>query len=393
MFSRKRIFSIFIAFILFVIALEINSLTGVNEINKIDDRLRNVFHFNEGRAASMNESYHHIRGVELKNKQNKGIVRPKYTSDEFQQGMNVLIYGHPDMAEAHRVFQHLRKLGVNSVAINFPLYQTDWQGNDVQMNPTITPTIPELTELIERAHAVGLSVMLRPLLDESNLMIANKWRGQIKPNDPNAWFNSYQSLLLTYAELAQTTDVKVLNIGTEFNSLQQLYQNKWIEMINALRQIYDGELMYSFNWDTVQDIPSIKFVQFLDHVGIDAYFPLNVPDGADLETLETAWNKRINKLKKFLDHESIIITEAGIIPVSGAYRTPYKWNIPNGKLDWQAQANYYEATYKAWNASIQGFYWWNVTLDQNQEEISYSPLNSPTENVIKKYFLDKPLNE
>lgn len=43
----------------------------------------------------------------------------KYTSDYFQAGMNLLVYGDPNISEAKRVFEQLRLLGINSVSINF----------------------------------------------------------------------------------------------------------------------------------------------------------------------------------------------------------------------------------------------------------------------------------
>jgi len=323
----------------------------------------------------------------------KQIAQPKYKSDEFQAGMNVLIYGHPEKEAAIEMFQHLRKLGINSVAIVFPIYQMGIQANEVKNNPMITPTMTEIRTLIDEAHAIGLSVMLRPILDEESFQAANMWRGQIKPTNPEAWFDSYQSLLLTYAKLAQATDVEIFNIGTEFNSLQKSYQAQWQRLIHALREAYQGELIYSFNWDTVHDIPRIEFVDLLDYVGIDAYFPLHASNGASVETLEKAWDKWIDQVKRPLKNKSVVITESGIVPVRGAYRTPYSWQFPNGKLDWDAQAHYYEATYRVWKPLIQGIYWWSVTLDENPGAVNYSPLHSQTEFVIKRHFLKNWKND
>lgn len=311
----------------------------------------------------------------------------KYTSDEFQAGMNVLIYGHPDMNEVQKSFAHLRSLGFNSIAINFPFYQTNWRSNEVYINPTNTPTITELQHVIKEAHHIGFDVTLRPIMDEENFLSSSKWRGQIQPEDHEKWFDSYQTLILTYAELAQENDVKMLNIGTELNSLQNKHDDRWTGLIESVRNIYEGELMYSFNWNVVQDIYANKFVKLLDHVGIDAYFPLDIPDGASVKMLEDAWEKQINEFKNKLNHPSIIVTEAGIIPVAGAYRTPYSWTIPHSELNWETQANYYEATFNVWEPIVEGIYWWNITIEEDPEEVSYSPFYSPTEEIIRKQLL------
>ena len=319
--------------------------------------------------------------------ENESELQAKYSSDKFQAGMNILIYGHPDMMEARNVFDRISSLGVNSIAINFPFYQSSWQASEVSTSPENTPTISELEEIIEIAHNSGLSVMIRPIMDEQAFLSSNRWRGQIQPKDPDSWFDSYQSLLLSYASLAEASDVKSLNIGTELNSMQNKYQVRWVELIENIRGVYKGELLYSFNYDTVSEIPSIEFVKMLDHVGIDAYFSLDLPDNATVEMLQDEWDKQMDQLEETLWQQSIIVTEAGILPIAGAYRTPYAWDFPNGIYDPQAQVNYYEATYNTWKPHVNGIYWWAVVLGQDPAEIGFSPLGLPTEEVIKKHFL------
>lgn len=317
----------------------------------------------------------------------------KYTSDEFQAGMNILIYGHPNIVEVKKVFDHLGNLGINSISINFPFYQANWQANEVTASPVNTPTIEELKVVIEEAHDSGLNVMIRPIMDEQAFLPSNMWRGQIKPKEPDVWFDSYEKLILSYAKLAQLTNAKSLNIGTELNSMQNQYQDRWIQLIEKVRQVYDGELLYSFNFDTVHEIHSIEFVKLLDYIGVDAYFPLNLPDNASTDMLEKEWERQIQQMENSLWQHPIIITEAGIIPIAGAYRTPYAWDLPNKRYDPQAQVNYYEATYNVWKPRVQGIYWWVVTIGQDSNEISFSPLHLPAEDVIKKHYLKGFSNE
>ena len=315
------------------------------------------------------------------------IVERKYTSDEFQAGINLLVYGHPDMANARQLFKDLSELGFNSLAIAFPLFQDDWQADHVKTDPESTPTIAELTDLIDAAHEQDLSVVLRPILDEQSIISSGHWRGTIQPRNSHAWFESYGTLLLQYAQLSEVTGVKWFNIGTELNSLQSDHA-EWIDLIQSIRKIYRGKLMYSFNWNSVNDIRESPFVSQLDYVGIDAYFPLDAPDDATVEMLKASWEIWIDQLSDILRDQTIVVTEAGIIPIAGAYRTPYAWSIPEGQIDWQAQAHYYEATYVSWKPFIDGIYWWNVTLDESTANtIDFSPLGSPTEAVIQKYFL------
>ncbi|MBM7579682.1 hypothetical protein JOD21_002364 [Jeotgalibacillus terrae] len=312
----------------------------------------------------------------------------KYEVGEFQAGMNLLVYGQPDLERAGIYFKQFREIGMNSVTITFPFYQSGWQASEVSADAVMTPSLSSLDSLIKAAQREELSVMLRPTMDEQSLIATGHWRGQIQPGDPAAWFDSYQSLLLEYAELAEANEVSYFNIGTELNSMES-YSDKWIELINAIRGRYSGDLIYSFNWDTVESVSSLNFVQHLDHVGIDAYFPLDAPDSADVEELSAAWEQWTVDLSKQLDHPSVIITEAGMIPVAGAHRTPYAWSMPDGVVDRQAQANYYSATFSALKPLSKGIYWWGVALDQevDVETVDYSPLHGPAEDVIRKLLL------
>lgn len=341
------------------------------EINKTDDNLKMI------KKNNMNQD---------------STIERKYEPDEFQAGVNFLVYEHPSVLNAQRLFKQLHNLGINSVAIVFPLYQSDWNANDIMISPISTPSLDEIKGLILSAHAEDLNVMLRPILDEKSIMASGHWRGTIKPSDPRKWFENYSSILIEYAHLAQETNVEIFNIGTEFNSLQQNeYSNEWFKIIREIRKVYNGKLTYSFNWDCLYEIPKINFVSSLDYIGIDAYFPLDAQDNATIEELDKAWNKWMTEVKSVMKNRSVIVTEAGMIPISGAYRTPYVWSIPGGKLDWQAQANYYESTFNAWASNSVGIYWWYVAITQpSPGEISYSPLGTPTEEIIKQIFLKQP---
>jgi len=345
-------------------------------------------------SEQLNESKEEMIGHNSEQAEDsKGKTERKYQRGEFQAGINLLVYEHPNVLGAQKLFMNLRSLGVNSVAIVFPLFQSGWQADRVMVNPEVTATVEEIKALILSAHAEDLSVMIRPILDEKSLQSTGHWRGTIKPQNTAAWFESYLSLLLMYAELAQEANAEIFSIGTELNSLQQNeYSNEWLKIIEEIGKVYKGDLIYSFNWDCFRDIPNIKFVSMLDYVGIDAYFPLNAPDDAALEELEEAWEKLMSEIKEVLMNEAIVVTEAGIIPVAGAYHAPYSWSIRGAKLDRKTQINYYKATFSAWQNMIQGIYWWCVTLSEpDPGVIDYSPLGTPTEEVIKEFYLkNKP---
>jgi len=359
----KQIFSlIFLIVLLFVFVHLMEKFIHVGDKNK---RTINI---------------HTFKNINIENKQTELF------NEQFHAGMNILLYGSQNLSNAEHVFSTLKELGVNSVGLNFPLVQEHWQSNQIKISPSITPPVADLEAIIDMAHSFGFHVMLRPIIDESQLMKTGHWRGDIQPEDPQIWFQNYRDILISYASLARSKQIEIFNIGTELSSLQSQYRKEWESMIREIRNIYKGDLMYSFNWNTIHDIPNIEFVHMIDYVGIDAYFPLDVPNDASVEELESAWGKWVEEVKNVGIDKKIIITEAGIVPVEGAYRTPYVWEYNNQPYSPKTQENYYIATFNSWKPSIQGIYWWVVSLEEDNIDINYSPFGLPTEEVIKKQF-------
>lgn len=366
---KKLIISIVFLFLLVLIAFFIHS-----------------FFFHKKKEVQSFDNYSsRSEHIQLKKKGHIS-ANHKYTFEEFQAGVNVLIYGHPVLENMSFLFNHLHSLGVNSIALVFPLFQEGWQASKVEMDNIETPTTIELQYMIQSAKANGLSVMLRPILDEKSLMKTGHWRGNIRPNDIHDWFRTYRTLMIEYAKIAEIEDVEIFSIGTELTSLQT-ENEQWDMLVNEVQEVYSGKLTYSFNWDGIRYIHDTNFVSRLDYIGIDAYFPLDRPDGASAMELEDAWEQWVIEVKEEVDNMPLLITEVGVIPIEGAYRTPYAWDIPNGIINPQVQVNYYEATFNSWQQVSKGIYWWSVTPYEERQRIGYSPLSLPTEQVIKRHFL------
>ena len=327
-------------------------------------------------------SNHHVNHIEL---DERATITMKQNKNLFHAGMNLLLYGEQDLSHAPPLFTRLKELGVNTVAINFPIDQQGWNSNLVEINPAITPSVQSLEELIEIAHSAGLSVKLRPIIDESNLVKTGHWRGDIQPENPAEWFKNYRDILTAYAKLAERKGVELFTIGVELNNLQSAHEEEWKLLIEDIREVYDGKLIYAFNWNALNNLPDIEFVHLIDYIGIDAYFPLNVRNDATIEELDVAWAEWIKDVLPYIEDEKVLLTEVGIVPIDGAYKTPFQWIYTNRTYNPEVQVNYYESTFNSWKPYIEGIYWWTVTLD-NDDENNYSPLGLPTEEVIKKQF-------
>jgi len=281
--------------------------------------------------------------------------------------VNVLVYGN-DPAFSSKVasqLDHLAQLHVNSVSFVFPIYQANWTATTVYADPTSTPSLANMRAFIRAAHQRHMRVLLRPLMDESSLHPAGKWRGQIAPASTSAWFDSYTSLVLGYAQLAQSEHAEIIDIGTEFDSLQSDSQ-RWLNLVAALRHVYSGQLTYSANW-------AIQYPAFgwaLDFLSIDAFFPLSAPVNATQQQLVAAWSPWIARANGFAYNfgRHVVFTELGTTSEVGSFQTPWLWSHNTG-LSLEAQRLYYASACQALKGRISGMYWWEYLLD---------PLPSPT---------------
>jgi hypothetical protein len=293
--------------------------------------------------------------------------RPAPTPFPFQAGVNVLVYGNDPAfaAKAAAQLDHLAQLHVNSVAFVFPIYQAGWTATTVYGDPVSTPSASNMRTFIRAAHQRHMRVMLRPLLDEASLHTAGKWRGQLAPSSTGAWFASYQSLLMGYAQLAQSENVESIDVGTEFDSLQSSTQ-QWLNLIAAVRGAYRGQLTYSANWAI--SYPSFGWA--LDFLSIDAFFPLAVPVNATQQQLASAWGKWVARANGFAASfgKRVVFTELGTTSEVGSFQQPWLWNHNSG-VSMEAQRLYYAAACQALKGRIGGMYWWDYLLD---------PVGSPT---------------
>jgi hypothetical protein len=235
------------------------------------------------------------------------------------------------------LLDRLASLNVNSVAIVFSVFQDGPEGSEVYTVQGSTPTDASLELFIRAAHARGISVMMRPTLDEANLRSVDRWRGQIEPGDVDRWFSTYSDLIVHYAELAETEQVASVSVGVEFESMEQ-YHDQWRSLIGSVREVYSGLVTYSFNFQR-QDI---GFVDALDFVGLDAYYPLDASTGATVEQLDAAWLPAVDALRRLetATKKEVVLTEVGLRSQSNSFRDPFQAHA-NETVSVEDQKNYY----------------------------------------------------
>jgi hypothetical protein len=308
-------------------------------------------------------------------------VKNPWSPGEFQNGVQLywhLVGSDVDIQHAaDRSLDYIVSLGANSVGITFPIYTDGAEPSRVYAEKGETPTPHQLAIVIQAAKQRKLRVMLRPIIDETNIMSTpGAWRGTLHPINSDSWFASYESLLITYAIVATQEHVDEFVAGTELFSLQN-QTDKWSGIVSALRKVsFTGAISYSVNWDS-KNADSLPF----DTLGLDAYPAITLNDDATPEELTQALTDWIltqpaSVLKK------LTIQEVGIPAISGMYHNPWLWG-GNGPQNLVIQANWFTAMYKAAkNANLMGIYYWMI--DSNVDPSLANVINDPSGSFIKR---------
>jgi hypothetical protein len=297
-----------------------------------------------------------------------------------EKGVNVYVtddcsLGAKDwQAVAQNQVNGITSLGANSIALAYPFYTESITADRVLMSdrcasnpggaaPLQNTVSPErLAVLVRAAHAAGLKVVLRPLLDETNL---TKWRGVLAPANEQAWFASYGKALEPYLRMAKAERVEQFSVSGELNSLAG--SKYWPALIKSAHDLYGGKLVFATTWPvggtTAHPDGSV--------IGIDAYPRLpNAKDTASATEVLAGWNAalRTQALPK-----GAVLYEVGINANNGAYALPSQ--VALGAFNEQVQANWFTAACRFAKAQkLAGIYFWGPDLRFNSGNLTSQPV-------------------
>jgi hypothetical protein len=248
-----------------------------------------------------------------------------------------------------------------------------------------TPSDASLRHAVEIAHERGLEVMLKPHVD---LRDDSLDRATIRPRDRESWFASYTRFIVHYAEIAESTGVEQLSVGTELTGTSRDAQ-RWREVIRSVRDEYHGPLTYAANYDEYQQV---RFWDSLDLIGIDAYWPLADGPTADVAALEAAWADMASELAAASRRwdRPVLFTEAGYASQRGAVTAPYDWT-QSAIADEREQAAAYEALLRTfwgrpWFAGVHWWMWDDFPGGDEDQSVDYTPRGKSAEQVLRRWW-------
>ncbi len=247
-----------------------------------------------------------------------------------------------------------------------------------------------ICKTIEIAHAQQVKVMLKPqvwfrggtYVGHYDLETENQWQ---------EWENNYGDYIIHYAHIADSMKVDMYCIGTEFTNFYEKRPQFWGQLIAEVRTIYSGPLTFAANWDAYEKFPHWDK---LDHVGIDAYFPLSEKKQPEVEHLVKGWKEHYNAIKEFqaCNGASIIFTEFGYRSAAKATAQPWDSSNNTPEISHSVQSNALKAIFQQfwdeeWFAG--GFTWnWYPKHEKagGMNDGDFTPQNKPAEEVLRQWY-------
>ncbi len=262
----------------------------------------------------------------------------------------------------HELYQQavtdLADMGFDTVQFTVPVFQTDGRSDEIRIEtgPGRGPRADRLIDLIRRARARRMTVILSPILLFTKPR-GDEWRGKISPHDWNNWWTSYRRMTEHFLQIAAEHDVRIYVVGSELLSTEN-QPHRWQAIIAAARSRFRGQLTYASHWDRY-DAPA--FWKQLDLVSVNEYFDVTqgrglhrgATDGAEA-SLAAAWGRRRDTLLAFAARvgKPLLFTELGYPSLPWALERPWKYTHTGVPADHDAQAAGYRAFLSAWRPQL-----------------------------------------
>jgi hypothetical protein len=238
------------------------------------------------------------------------------------------------------------------------------------------------------AHRMGMVVMLKP-----HIWIPGSWPGEIEMRDPGDWqtfFDEYFRWIRHYAVLAEINGIESLCVGVELSKAALTQAPRWRALINHVRKIYGGRILYAANWG--EEFENLSFWDALDAVGIDCYYPLSDASTVSDDDLRRAAAGVLDRIEAVARRvgKPAIVTEIGFTSTRACWIDPYATR-GDTDVDLEAQARCYDAYLSELRGRdrIVGVYWWKwpSSLDRGgPQDRGFTPRGKPAEAVIKKWY-------
>lgn len=318
-------------------------------------------------------------------------ARPRH-AQPIQRGVALGLFAEDVSFSYEPLLREIAGLGASHVALIVPIYQTHGGSTQLYRHTRFSPTLETVADTIRQARRADLEVTVFPIVRLTAPRTDREWRGTLEPADRDAWFRSYGEQLGDLASLAEFTGATRLVVGSELSTLDGELA-RWPHLIELVRAVFTGTLVYSANWDHFRDASLFELV---DEVGVVGYFGLRAPDGAaTVAALTASWQRIGRELDAALAKygKPFVFTEIGYRSRTGSTVSPWDESA-GGTPDLDEQKRGLEAFRQAftvpegWPRRIDGLYIWNWYGYGGPGTTGYTPRGKPAEATVRQILLD-----
>lgn len=303
-----------------------------------------------------------------------------------QKGVALGLYCEDSMWSYEPLLREIAQIGASHVSLVVAYYLDDIYSSEIRTHGRYTSPDSVLSRTMEQARALGLRVMLFPILRVLHKPGPDHWRGNLKPRDRLALGRSYVAWMGRLARLAQKSGVEVLSVGSELSSLDT-DPSFFGPVVKEVRSVFKGKLTYSANWDHFR---LVRIFPLVDLLGLCGYFGIAVSKkNATLAEMVEGWRDVKAYLVRWARTmgKPLLFTEVGYMSQQQAARDPWE-EAAKRPLDLEEQRRAYEAFVRVWSGTDQlaGVYFWNWYGWGGPKDRSYTPRRKPASRVICRYY-------
>ena len=293
-------------------------------------------------------------------------VRGTWTGLEAERSMGLMV----------------ERLGVGWTAITFAALQDTAQSTEIRWRDEPTVTDDEIRAAVARAHALGLQVCLKPVVNCAD----GTWRAHISffdedvPCEPtwSDWFASYTEYVVHHARLAEETGAAMLCVGCEMVQTDKR-EAEWRALVAEVRTVYSG--LVTYNCDKYQE-HRVRWWDAVDVISSSGYYPVGT------------WEEQLDRIEAVVQahHQPFLFMEAGCPSREGSQHLPNDWAL-EGVPSEAAQREYYEEMFAAtarrpW---VGGFMLWDWPARLPEEsraaqDTDYCMFGKQAERTVREHF-------
>ena len=278
---------------------------------------------------------------------------------DFMRGMVVScprygeVWGSPEMTAS---LKELAALGVEWISIH--PYAGVRRNGHVRYWPAAQTGY--LDRAVKIVHDQGMKLFWKPHLAYWGSF---EWRGAIEfGDDEHAWdafFDRYEEFIVDQAAFAQRSGVDLFAVGVELE-LTTHRADRWLRIIERVREVYDGPITYAANWDALERVP---FWGSLDMIGVHAYFPLSENADPGRDEIWRGWDGPIAQLEALSERhrgKPIVFAEIGYNRSDAAAREPWAYEMRDTPASRELRKRLMQVALERIETvpSIRGMFWW-----------------------------------